>query len=284
MEVKSVEELYQISNHLRQLVITMLENAGSGHSAGSLGMADVFTALYFNILKHNPKKPHWKDRDRVILSNGHICPILYASLAHSGYFEEKELLTFRKINSRLQGHPHYQSVPGVENTSGSLGQGLSQAIGIALSLRLNGKNNQVYALLSDGEHQEGQTWEGYLFANAQKLANLTVLIDRNNIQIDGLVENLVPLNDLKRKIAEFGWQVLEIDGHNMEQIIAACQQAESNQVGPTAIICQTIPGKGVDFMESLPAWHGKPPDEKQAQLALKQLRSLNNKITCHQLS
>ena len=200
MEEKSVEELYQISNHLRQLVITLLENAGSGHSAGSLGMADVFTTLYFHILKHDPKKPNWKDRDWLILSNGHICPILYASLAQAGYFAEKELLTFRKIDSRLQGHPHYQSAPGIENTSGSLGQGLSQAIGVALSLRLDGKNNQVYALLSDGEHQEGQTWEAYLFAHAQKLTNLTVLIDRNNIQIDGLVENLVPLDDLKAKI------------------------------------------------------------------------------------
>lgn len=282
MPAKSIEELYQISSDIRQSVIKMLEHAGSGHSAGSLGMADVFTALYFYILKHDPHKSNWLNRDRVILSNGHICPVWYATLAQAGYFDKKELFTFRQINSRLQGHPHYHSIPGVENTSGSLGQGLSQAIGVALALKMEGKPNQVYALLSDGEHQEGQTWESYLFASAQNLTNLTVLIDRNNIQIGGMTEDVMPLEKLKEKIESFNWHVIEIDGHNFEQIISACHQAQSDQVRPTAIICHTIPGKGVDFMEGRFDWHGKSPDKEQAKIALKQIRTLNHKIICHQ--
>lgn len=282
MPAQSIEQLYQTSNEIRQLVIKMLEHASSGHSAGSLGMADVFTALYFNILKINPAKPNWSDRDRVILSNGHICPVWYATLAQRGYFDKKELMTLRQIGSRLQGHPHYHSLPGVENTAGSLGQGLSQAAGVALALKMQSKPNQVYALLSDGEHQEGQTWEGYLFAVAQNLTNLTVLIDRNNIQIDGMTEELIPLHSLKNKIDSFGWHTMEIDGHNIEQIIASCQQAQSDQIRPTAIICHTIPGKGVDFMEGKFDWHGKPPNTIEAQKALKQIRSLKGKIVCHQ--
>ena len=279
---QSLEQQYQTSNQIRTSIIKMLETAGSGHSAGSLGMADIFTALYFHILKHNPKKPNWPDRDRVILSNGHICPVWYATLAEAGYFEKKELKTLRQINSRLQGHPHYHSLPGVENTAGSLGQGLSQAVGVALALKMKNKPNQVYAITSDGEHQEGQTWEAYLFAKAQNLTNLTVIIDRNNIQIGGMTEDLLPLGSLKQKLEAFGWQAIEVDGHSIEQFIAACHQAQSNQVRPTAIICHTIPGKGVDFMEGLSDWHGKPPNKEQANKAIKQIRSLNNKITCHQ--
>lgn len=279
---QSLEQLYQTSGVIRQEIIKMLEKAGSGHSAGSLGMADVFAALYFHIIKHDPAKPNWKDRDRVILSNGHTCPVWYATLAQAGYFDKKELSTLRQINSRLQGHPHIHSLPGIENTSGSLGQGLSLAAGVALSLKIDNKPNQVYAITSDGEHQEGQTWEAYLFAKAQNLTNLTVLIDRNNIQIEGMTEDLMPLGSLKNKIEAFGWQTMEIDGHNIEQIIAACHQAQSNQVRPTAIICHTIPGKGVKYMEGLSEWHGKPPNQAEAKIALAQIRSLNNKIICHQ--
>lgn len=279
---QSIEQLYQTSNQIRQSIINMLEHVGSGHSAGPLGMADIFTALYFHILKINPTKPYWADRDRVILSSGHICPVWYATLAERGYFDKKELMTLRQIDSRLQGHPHYHSLPGVENTAGSLGQGLSQATGVALALKMQSKPNQVYAILSDGEHQEGQTWEGYLFAAAQNLTNLTVLIDRNNIQIDGMTEELIPLHSLKNKIESFGLHTIEIDGHNIEQIISACQQAESDQVRPTAIICHTIPGKGVDFMEGQYDWHGKPPNKIEAKKAIKQIRSMKGKIVCHQ--
>lgn len=275
---RSLKDLTEAAYRIRESIITMLLEAGSGHSAGALGMADVFTALYGAILNHDPSNPDWSDRDRVVLSNGHICPVLYATLAEFGYFPREELRTLRKLDSRLQGHPHFGSLPGVENTSGPLGQGLSQAAGLALALQLDDKRRRVFCILSDGEQQEGQTWEAYLFAGNRRLDNLTVLIDRNNIQIDGETEDIMPLQPFKHKLEAFRWNVLDIDGHNIEAVIDACNQADATQEQPTAIICNTIPGKGVDFMENEYKWHGKPPNQEEAKDAIEHLRSLGGKI------
>ncbi len=271
--------LAQTANLIRQDIIKMLLAAGSGHSAGPLGMADVFTALYWEILKINPKQPWWEGRDRVVLSNGHICPVWYATLAHRGYFPVSELLSLRKLGTRLHGHPHARELPGVENSGGPLGQGLSQAIGMALAAKLDAQKWRVHALLSDGEHDEGQTWEAAMFAGKNKLHNLTAWVDRNNIQIDGFTENIMPLEPFREKYEAFGWHVLEVDGHNFQEIIAAASEAQAIYEKPTVIICHTIPGKGVDFMESDFKWHGIPPDKDQAKLALKELRSLRGRIT-----
>jgi len=267
-----------MANRLRQDVIEMLVTAGSGHSAGPLGMADIFTAFYFEILNHDPRHPDWADRDRLVLSNGHICPILYAALARSGYFPVEELKTLRKINSRLQGHPHRGSLPGIETTSGPLGSGLSQAIGMALAARLDRKKHRIYCLLSDGEHQEGNTWEAVMLAGRNKLSNLTAVIDRNNIQIDGFTENVMPLEPLKAKYEAFNWHVLEVNGHNIEQFTDAVYEAKAIYEKPTVIIAHTIPGKGVSFMESDFLWHGKPPKPDEAKKALRELRTLGGKI------
>jgi transketolase len=271
-------QLQSKANEVRQDVIKMLLKAGSGHAAGPLGMADVFTALYFSVMCHDPQNPQWPDRDRLVLSNGHICPILYATLAHAGYFPVEELMTLRQINSRLQGHPHNRSLPGVENSSGPLGQGISQAVGMALTGRLDNKNHQVYCVMSDGEHNEGQTWEAIMLAAKYRLHNLAVIIDRNNIQIDGFTEEVMPLDSLKNKYEAFNWHVLEVDGHNIEAIIDACHQAKAIFERPVAIIAHTIPGKGVDFMENTPLWHGKAPSSQEAQKALSELRSLKGQI------
>ncbi|MBI2033944.1 MAG: transketolase [Candidatus Liptonbacteria bacterium] len=275
---KKIKFLEEMANRLRQDVIKALVSAGSGHSAGPLGMADIFTAFYFHILRHNPKKPQLPDRDRLILSNGHICPILYATLARAGYFPLEELETLRKINSRLQGHPHRKSLPGLETTSGPLGSGISQAIGFALAARLDQKKYRIYCLTSDGEHQEGNTWEAVMFAGKHKLNNLTVLVDRNNIQIDGFTENVMPLEPLKAKYEAFNWHVIEINGHDFYQIIGAVAEAHAIYEKPTVIIAHTIPGRGVSFMERDFLWHGKPPNEEQARQALRELRTLGQKI------
>lgn len=272
------KDLAVTANTIRQNIIKMLLAAGSGHSAGPLGMADVFTALYFAILKIDPKKPAWPDRDRVVLSNGHINPVWYATLAERGYFPVSELTTLRKLGTRLHGHPHNLSLPGIENSGGPLGQGLSQAIGMALAGRLDGRKYRVHALLSDGEHDEGQTWEAIMFAGKEKLRNLTVWVDRNNIQIDGFTENVMPLEPFAAKYEAFNWHVLEVDGHNFEEIIDAAAKAAAIYEKPTVIICHTIPGKGVDFMEGDYKWHGIPPDKEQAQLALRELRTLRGRI------
>lgn len=277
----TIRQLEKKANAIRQDIIRMLETAGSGHSAGPLGMADVFTALYFEILNHNPKRPNWPDRDRLVLSCGHICPVLYATLAHAGYFPRKELLTLRKLNSRLQGHPHNLSLPGVENSSGPLGQGISQAIGMALAAQLDRRSIQVYAVLSDGEHDEGQLWEAVMFAGKRKIHNLTAFIDRNNIQIDGFTEEVMPLEPLKSKYEAFNWHVIEIDGHNIEQIIDAAREARAIYEKPVAVICHTIPGKGVHFMEQKFEWHGRPPTDAEARHALRHLRTMGGKIVCH---
>lgn len=275
MDVKKLE---LTANSIRDDIIKMLVAAGSGHSAGPLGMADVFTALYFEVLKIDPTKPDDPDRDRVTLSNGHICPVWYATLAHRGFFPISELKTLRKLNSRLQGHPHYGSLPGIENTGGPLGQGLSQAIGMSLAAKMDGKKYQVYNLMSDGELDEGQNWEAILFAGKNKISNLTAIVDRNNIQIDGMTENIMPLEPIAEKFFAFNWHVIEVDGHNMEDIINACHMAEAIYEKPVVIIAHTIPGKGVDFMEFDYRWHGKPPKPDEAKKALAELRTLKGQI------
>ncbi|HSX19470.1 MAG TPA: transketolase [Candidatus Saccharimonadales bacterium] len=271
-------DLDQKANFARQLVIEMLLEAGSGHSAGPLGMADIFTALYFHILNHDPKKPDLPERDRLILSNGHICPIRYVTMAMAGYFPTTELKTLRKIDSRLQGHPHRTALPGLETTSGPLGEGISQSIGICLAAKLNGAKFRTYCLTSDGEHQEGNTWEAIMLAAKYKLNNLTVVVDRNNIQIDGFTENVMPLEPFVSKYQAFGWEVLEVDGHNIRAFVDACREAESIYEKPTVIVAHTIPGKGVSFMEKDYIWHGKPPNAEEAKKALAELRTLQGKI------
>lgn len=275
---KEIKKLEAQANLIRQDIIKMLVEAGSGHSAGPLGMADVFTALYFHILNHDPRNPDWSERDRLILSNGHICPVRYAAMAHAGYFPVSELKTLRKLGSRLQGHPHRTALPGVETTSGPLGSGLSQATGLALAARIDNAKWRVICLMSDGEQDAGNTWEGAMLAGKEKLHNLTALIDRNNIQIDGFTENVMPLEVLRAKYEAFNWHVLEIDGHNMQEIIDAFAEAKAIFEKPTVIIAHTIPGKGVDFMEGKFEWHGKPPNKEEAKLALAELRTLQGKI------
>ena len=275
---KRIKDLYGVANRLREDVIMMLEKAGSGHSAGPLGMADVFAAFYFYILNHKPKQPLWPHRDRLVLSNGHICPIQYAALARAGYFPLKKLETLRQYGSGLQGHPHRKALPGIETTSGPLGEGLSQGIGMALAARLNNEKHRIYVLMSDGEHNEGNIWEAVLFAGKNRLNNLTAVIDRNNIQIDGYTENVMPLEPLREKYLAFGWNVIDVDGHNIEEIISAVAEARAVYEKPTVIIAHTIPGKGVSFMERKYEWHGMPPNKEQARQALKELRTLGGKI------
>lgn len=272
-------ELDEIAREIRIDIIKMLLAAGSGHSAGPLGMADVFTALYFSVLQIDPRRPTWADRDRLVLSCGHINPVFYATLANRGYFPRKELMTLRQFGTRLHGHPHNLALPGVENSSGPLGQGLSQAIGMALAARLDKKRYRTYAILSDGEHNEGQTWEAVLFAGKNRLSNLTAIIDRNNIQIDGFTEDVMPLEPLREKYEAFRWHVIDVDGHHIPSIIEACEEAKAIYEKPTVIIAHTIPGKGVDFMENDYKWHGVPPNAAQAKKALQELRSLRNRIT-----
>ncbi len=274
-EIKKLEEK---ANLIRQDIIKMLVEAGSGHSAGPLGMADIFTALFFHILKIDPKNPKWEDRDRLVLSNGHICPVLYTTMAFAGFFPKEELMTLRKLGSRLQGHPHRSALPGLETTSGPLGSGISQACGMALGLKLDNKPNRVYCLTSDGEHDEGNTWEAIMFAAKYHINNLTVIMDRNNIQIDGFTEDIMPLESVKAKYEAFNWYVYEINGHNFTEIINACEEAKAIENKPVLILAHTIPGKGVDFMENKFEWHGKPPNKEQADLALKELRTLQGKI------
>lgn len=275
MTVYSIEQRAQT---IRESVIKMLLAAGSGHPAGSLGMADVFAALYFRILHQKPTQPLWEKRDRLIVSNGHIVPVWYATLAEAGYFAKNRLPTLRQAGSDLEGHPHRQSVPGIENTAGPLGQGTSVAVGQALGLQLKKADVSVYAVLSDGEHQEGQTWEAYMAASKFHLSNLTFIIDRNNIQIDGFTEEVMPLEPLRSKIESFGWHVLEVDGHNIKGIIDACAEAQAIYEKPVAIIAHTIPGKGVDFMEFDPKWHGSAPSSSEAHRALHQLHTLQGRI------
>lgn len=278
LTAQDISKLETKANLIRQDIINMLLEAGSGHSAGPLGMADIFTALYFQILRHDPQKPHWEERDRLVLSNGHICPVLYATLAHAGYFPTTELKTVRQFGSRLQGHPHRESLPGLETTSGPLGSGLSQACGMALAGLRDEVTWRVVCLMSDAEQDCGNIWEAVLFAGKYKLHNLTALIDRNNIQIDGFTEEIMPLEPLKEKYESFGWHVLEVDGHNFGSIVTVFEEAKAIFEKPTLIIAHTIPGKGVDFMEGKFEWHGKPPNKEEAKKALHELRTLQGKI------
>lgn len=275
----TIRELEAKANDIRQDIIRMLLSAKSGHSAGPLGMADVFTALYFEIMNIDPQDPEMPGRDRFVLSCGHINPVLYATMAHRGYFQVSELATLRKLGTRLHGHPHNEDLPGIETSSGPLGQGLSQAAGMAYAgLKMKQEPWRVYCVMSDGEQEEGQIWEAAMFAAKYKLRNLVGLIDRNNIQIDGYTEDVMPLEPFADKWRAFGWHVLEIDGHNIEQVIDACNEAKAVFEKPTVIICRTIPGKGVDFMEYKYEWHGKAPDASEAQKALQELRTLGGKI------
>lgn len=279
MTDEGVRKLELLANTIRQDILRMLVEAKSGHSAGPLGMADVFTALYFHILRHNPKKPSWGERDRLFLSNGHIAPVRYATMARAGYFPVEELATLRKFGSRLQGHPELPRMAALENTSGPLGDGSSQAAGTAYVAKMNSETWHTYCVMSDGELECGITWEAALFAAKNQLNNLTWIIDRNNIQIDGYTEDIMPLEPLHEKFAAFGWNVLEIDGHNIRDIVNACDRGESTWEKPTVIIAHTIPGKGVSFMECEPSWHGKPPKAgTEIGDALKQLRTLGGKI------
>ena len=281
IEETKIKELELKANAIRQSIIEMLVEAGSGHTAGPLGMADVFTALYFHILKHDPKNPTWDERDRLVLSNGHICPVLYATLAHAGYFPLEELKTLRKFKTRLQGHPHREWLPFVETSSGPIGSGLSQAVGMTLADRINrGRSSGrfFFCLMSDGEHDCGQTWEAAMLAGKEKLHNLIAIVDRNNIQIDGFTEDVMPLESMKAKWEAWNWHVLEIDGHNFNEIINAVGQAKAIFEKPSVIIAHTIPGKGVHEFERKYEWHGKPPNKEEAQMALNELRTLGGKI------
>jgi transketolase len=269
--ITDIRELKLIANTLRQDVIRMLAEAGSGHTAGPLGMADIFAALYFNVAKHNPKNPKWPERDRIILSNGHICPIRYAAMARSGYFPVEELKTLRKLGSRLQGHPHINSLPGLETSAGPLGQNVSVACGMAYAAKMDKKEHKIFLITSDGEHDEGQTWEAILFAAKYRLDNLINVVDQNYIQISGHTYSVMPLDSLKKKYKAFGWRVFEIHGNNMKQILHAYKKALVPCGKPTVIIADTIPGKGVSFFEDKYEWHGKAPSAEEGKLALIEL-------------
>lgn len=277
-KITNIKQLKLIANTIRQDVIKMLLEAKSGHSAGSIGLADIFTALYFNVLYHDPKNPSWPDRDRLLLSNGHVCPVLYAAMANAGYFPKEELMTLRKLGSRLQGHPHPGSLPGIENSGGPLGQGLSQAVGMAIVARAERKRWRVYCAMSDGEHDEGQTWEAIMLANKYKLGNLTTVIDRNSIQMDGMTEDILPLEPFAEKYRAFGWRVIEVDGHNIAKFIEACEESKAVYERPTVIIAHTIPGKGIPYMEYLSEWHGKTPSKEQADEAIALLEEERKRI------
>lgn len=266
------------ANDIRISIIDMLEDAGSGHTAGPLGMTDIFTAFYFHILNHKPKKPEWKDRDRLVLSNGHIVPVRYATMAHAGYFPLNELKTLRKFGSRLQGHPERTRLVELETTSGPLGSGLGQAAGIARSAKMDNKNFRVYCLTSDGEMDCGNIWESAMFASHHNLNNLTVVIDRNNIQINGFTEQVMKLEPLRDKWESFGWHVIEVDGHNIQAFVDAVKQAKAIQEKPTCIIAHTIPGRGIKEIENKYEWHGKPPTTDEEQRFIKELRTLGGKI------
>lgn len=287
MDVKQLEIK---ANQIRQDLIKMLVEAGSGHSAGPLDLADIFTALYFgDLLKYKADDPEWAERDRLVLSCGHTCPIFYTTLIHAGLLRQDELLTLRKLGTRLQGHPHremiysgktpyHENTPGVENSAGPLGQGMSVGVGIALAGKMDKKNWRVYLIGSDGEMNEGQTWEAIMMAGNHKLDNLTYIIDRNNIQIDGYTEKIQPLEPLYDKLKAFNFHVIEIDGNSIDQVIAAVKESWTIKDMPTVILANTIPGKGVEYMVGDYEWHGKPPNKDQGEQALKELRTLQGKI------
>ena len=272
---EKILDLEKKANDIRISIIEMLVEAGSGHTAGPLGMADIFTLFYFHILKHDPKNPTWPLRDRVVLSNGHICPVLYATMAHAGYFPVEELKTLRKFGSRLQGHPHREYLPYVETSSGPLGSGLSQAVGMSLADKIDGERSRtIYCFMSDGELDEGNTWEAVMLAGKNKLRNLIAVIDRNNIQIDGFTEDTMPLEPLHSKWKSFNWNVVEVSGHDFKYLNEVIEEAQATYEKPTVIIAHTIPGKGVKEFERDYKWHGKPPTKEEGEMALKELRNM----------
>lgn len=268
-----IKKLKIKANEIRKSIIRMLYEAGSGHTAGPLGMADIFTLLYFHVLKHDPRNPNWEDRDRLILSNGHICPVLYATMAHVGYFKIEELETLRKFGSRLQGHPHREYLSYLETSSGPLGEGLSQAVGMAIAEKINNKNSDktFYCIMSDGELDEGQTWEAIMLANKYKLGNLIAILDRNNIQISGFTEDIMPLNNLVHKFLSFNWDVHEVDGDNLKEVNNAIEKSKENKNKPSIIIAHTIPGSGVKNFENNYHWHGVTPNKEESKQALLEL-------------
>jgi transketolase len=278
---KKIEELKIKANEIRKNVIEMLVEAGSGHTAGPLGMADIFTLFYFHILRYDPRNPLWEERDRLVLSNGHICPILYATMAQAGYFPLEELKTLRKFGARLQGHPHREYLPYVENSSGPLGEGLSQAVGMALSDKMDKKDKErfIYCFMSDGELDEGNTWEAIMFAGKNKLDNLIAIVDRNNIQIDGKTDEVMPLNPLSKKWEAFNWNVLEVAGHDFQKLNETIEKAKKTKEKPTVIIAYTIPSKGIKEWEGDYHWHGKPPTKEEGEKALQELEELKNSFT-----
>jgi len=274
-----IVEIGEKARAIRETIIEMLVAAGSGHTAGPLGMADIFAAFYFHILNHDPHNPEWADRDRLVLSNGHIVPVRYATMAHAGYLPVEECLTLRKFGSRLQGHPERTKLPGLETTSGPLGSGLGQAAGIAYGARMDKKHFRVYVAMSDGEQDAGNIWESAMFAGNNKLSNLTAVIDRNNIQINGMTEDVMPVENLRQKYEAFNWHVLEVDGHNIQQFVDAIDEAKAIYEKPTVVIAHTIPGKGIKEIEFDYKWHGKPPTKEEAQKFLHELRTMQGKIT-----
>jgi transketolase len=278
MQKLSTKDLKLKANDIRQDVIKMLVEAKSGHSAGPLDMADVFTALYFSVMNIDPKNPKMPERDYFVLSCGHICPVLYAALSEAGYFPKEELMTLRKFGTRLHGHPHNLALPGIETSSGPLAQGSSQAVGIALGLKMDKKSNYVYLVVSDGEQEEGQTWEAVMLAGKNHLDNLIAIMDRNRIQIDGNTEDVMPLDDLAAKYKAFNWHVIEIDGNNMEEILKSFADAKKTKGKPIMILANTLAGKGVSFMEGDYKWHGMPPNKEQGEKALVELAAEREKI------
>ncbi|MBP9832159.1 MAG: transketolase [Candidatus Pacebacteria bacterium] len=269
---EQITALEEKARDVRETIIRMLVAAKSGHTAGPLGMADIFTAFYFHILNHRPYEPDWEERDRLVLSNGHITPVRYSAMAHAGYFPIEECLTLRKLGSRLQGHPERDMLPGLETTSGPLGSGLSQAAGMAYVAKMDGKKWRTYCAVSDGEQQEGNIWEGVMFAGKNRLHNLTAIMDRNNIQIEGMTEDVMPLEPLADKYRAFNWHVIEIDGHNMTEIVSAVEEAKAIYEKPTMILAHTIPGKGVKEIEFDYHWHGNPPKADQEESFIAQIR------------
>ncbi len=273
MKITDVKALEKIANDIRIGIIEAVYNGKSGHPGGSLSCADILAVLYFNQMNIDPNKPYSKERDRFVLSKGHCSPALYSTLARKGYFEKEKLLSFRNIESNLQGHPDMNKVPGVDMTSGSLGQGLSVANGMALSSKLNKDGYRVYCLLGDGEIEEGQIWEAAMSAVKYKLDNLCVIVDNNNLQIDGTIEEVKGLKNIKEKFKSFGFEVIEIDGNNIEEILNAFNVAKQIKEKPTVIVAKTIKGKGVSYMENKPSWHGKAPNEEEYKQAIEELKS-----------
>ena len=270
---QKIKELKKIANKIRKLIIQMISRAGSGHPGGSLSSTEIITCLFFEVMRHNPKDPHWPDRDRFHLSKGHTCPALYAALALCGYFPKEELWTLRKLGSILQGHPDRRT-PGVDVASGSLGQGLSVAVGMALAARLDKKDYRVYCLMGDGEIQEGNIWEAAMSAAHFKLDNLCGIVDYNRFQIDGRVEEVMNLEPLVNKWEAFGWHVISCDGHNIEELLEAFDEAKSIKQKPTVIIAHTVKGKGVSFMEHVVDFHGRAPNEEETKIALEELEKI----------